>query len=58
MKKTSLIILTVILNTSLFSCTPETIADEVQEQACCDEQGHIPPPPPPPAPGEDEVTGG
>jgi hypothetical protein len=57
MKKISLIILTVILNVALFSCTPENIIDEVQEQACCDGESTIPPPPPPP-PGDDEVTGG
>jgi len=48
MKKISLIVFTVILNFMLFSCTPESIVDEVNEQACCGELGEIPPPPPPP----------
>ena len=41
---------TVFLNGAFFSCTPEAIADEIEEQACCDGTGEIDPPPPPPDP--------
>lgn len=59
MKKLFLIILTGLLNFGFFSCTPETLADEViTPQACCGEDGELPPPPPPPPPSEDDVTGG
>jgi len=33
------------LGANFTSCTPETIADEIIEQACCDEGEDIPPPP-------------
>lgn len=37
----------------LFSCNPDSVAEELPEvqEACCGEGGHIPPPPPPPPPG-------
>ena len=59
MKKTFLIIVTVFLNLSLFSCseaddflTDENQGVEVLEetQACCGEEEEILPPPPPPPP--------
>lgn len=41
-----------IFNIFLFSCTPDSIAEDLQTpQACCGEEEHIPPPPPPPPPG-------
>lgn len=58
MKKISLIIVTVILNFAIFSCTPESIVDQVNEQACCGDDEEILPPPPPPPPGDDGVIGG
>jgi hypothetical protein len=55
MKKLMLVFVTVILNLSLFSCTPEHIVDNTSKpQACCDDEGNLPPPPPPP----EEGTGG
>ncbi|WP_243471542.1 hypothetical protein [Winogradskyella sp. MH6] len=50
MKKISVILFTVFLNMAFFSCNPESITDEVIPQACCGEDGEIPPPPPPPPP--------
>ncbi|WP_165614905.1 hypothetical protein [Flagellimonas flava] len=49
MTKTYLILFTVFLNFMLFSCTPESIADEeIYIEACCGgDGGDIPPPPPP-----------
>ncbi len=38
---------------AIFSCTPRSLSDKsITEQACCGEEGQIPPPPP------DGVTGG
>ena len=52
MKKIALILFTVFLNLGLFSCTPQAISEEINnEQACCGDDGHIPPPPPPPVGG-------
>jgi len=48
MKKIALLLVTVFLNLGLFSCTPETVAEQSNPLACCDEEGNIPPPPPPP----------
>ena len=51
MKKIALIILTVILNISTFSCTPDSVSEigELTDvQACCGDDEHFPPPPPPP----------
>ncbi|MEZ4809402.1 MAG: hypothetical protein R2819_03505 [Allomuricauda sp.] len=50
MTKTYLILFTVFLNIMLFSCTPDSIAEEdVNPVACCGgDGGDIPPPPPPP----------
>lgn len=33
------------------SCTPEALAEDVKEQACCDGESPIDPPPPPPPTG-------
>jgi hypothetical protein len=52
MKKISLIVLTVILNMSLFSCSTDdlTLDDiNIEQQATGDEDGDILPPPPPPS---------
>lgn len=52
MKKISLIVLTVILNMALFSCSTDDLALEeikIEQQATGDEDGDILPPPPPPA---------
>lgn len=43
--------------TNYTSCTPESIADKVQEQACCGDDEEILPPPPPLPIGDDGVTG-
>jgi hypothetical protein len=49
MKKISIALLIVFLNATLFSCTPEDIAEnEIQVEACCGDGEDIPPPPPPP----------
>lgn len=54
MKKIYLLLLTVILNLGLQSCTPVSLGDEnsnfIISETCCDEDGDIPPPPPPPPP--------
>ena len=42
--------LSCMLGAVLFSCTPESQINSVNEVACCGEDGHIPPPPPPPPP--------
>ena len=51
MKKVKIILTVILLNFVLFSCTPESIVENVESQACCDEGEHIPPPPPPPNSG-------
>jgi hypothetical protein len=52
MKKIAIIIFAVFLNMGLFSCTPQSITEDLQTpQACCGDDGDIPPPPPPPPPG-------
>lgn len=51
MKKIKFILTVILLNSVLFSCTPESIVENVESQACCDEGEHIPPPPPPPNSG-------
>ncbi|WP_271855389.1 hypothetical protein [Patiriisocius marinus] len=48
MKKLAFIMVTVFLNTALFSCTPNSIVENSIEQACCDGEDNKPPPPPPP----------
>lgn len=53
MKKLLYLFALLFIGANYTSCTPESIADEVQEQACCDENGHIPPPP-----SGGDVTGG
>jgi len=47
MKKTALILFTVFLNICLFSCTPQSLTEDVAPQACCGDDGDIPPGPPP-----------
>ena len=40
--------LTVFLNVTLFSCTPENIVEDINStHACCGEDGELEPPPPP-----------
>jgi hypothetical protein len=52
MKKIALILLTVLLNMGVFSCTPQAISEELKNtQACCGDVGNFPPPPPPPDEG-------
>lgn len=57
MKKIILILVTVILNVFLFSCSSDEILEEgildnlEAPQACCDQEEDIPPPPPPPPGG-------
>lgn len=47
MKKLYLIVLTVFLNMILFSCTPESISQDINEVGlCCGDDGNIPPSPP------------
>ena len=48
---------TVFLNLGFYSCTPEVVAEDLNPQACCDEEGNLPPPPPPPPPGDDGLGG-
>jgi hypothetical protein len=50
MKKIYIIVFTVFLNVTFFSCTPENIVDNAQATECCGENGDIDPPPPPPPP--------
>ncbi|MDY2588193.1 hypothetical protein [Winogradskyella aquimaris] len=50
MKKVYIVVVALILNTVVVSCTPESIVDRVENTACCGEEGEIPPPPPPPPP--------
>ncbi len=53
MKKAVILLFTIVLNIGLFSCTPESVTNEIQEQqTCCGDNGSIPPPPPPPPPGD------
>ncbi|MFT5245005.1 MAG: hypothetical protein ACI8QQ_002953 [Psychroserpens sp.] len=56
MKKNIYLLALLFIGANCLSCTPESIVDQVSEQACCGETGEIPPPPPPPPPG-DEVGG-
>ena len=53
MRKIHMLLLMILLNMGLFSCTPPSVEDDLPEiQACCDEDEPIlPPPPPPPPPG-------
>jgi len=57
MKKIVLILVTVILNVFLFSCTSDDIISDggldnlEAPKACCDQEGDILPPPPPPPTG-------
>ncbi|MGB5982224.1 MAG: hypothetical protein WBG46_08775 [Nonlabens sp.] len=53
MKKSLTVILCGLFMATLFSCTPESIKEEMNEpQACCDEGTIIFIPPPPP---EDDI---
>ena len=57
MKKIIVIICAVFLNLGLFSCTPQSLTDEVTPQACCGDDDPILPPPPPPPPPSDKIDG-
>lgn len=57
MKKISIILFTVFLNMAFFSCNPESIAEDLTPQACCNEGEDIPPPPPPPPGGDNNIGG-
>jgi hypothetical protein len=47
MKKLYLIIFMIFLNVILFSCTPESISEDINEVGlCCGDDGNLPPPPP------------
>lgn len=55
MKKAYLIMLGVIVNFAIFSCTPQNISDNTATtQDCCGDDTVDPPPPPPPPPSEGE----
>ncbi|PZW40455.1 hypothetical protein LX95_01518 [Mesonia algae] len=45
MKKIYVIVVTVFLNITLFSCTPQQMDEQQNPRAtkCCDEEGDIPP---------------
>ena len=52
MKKLMLVVLALVLNLCLFSCSKPDISEGIIEtEACCGDDNHLPPPPPPP-PGE------
>ncbi len=51
MKKISIILFTVFLITTFFSCNPESLADEAVPQMCSGEGTEVPPPPPTPPTG-------
>jgi hypothetical protein len=54
MKKLLVAVLMVTVYLSLFSCTPESFTDPVEEvQACCGNEGSVETPPPPPPPPSD-----
>ncbi|MEY8870282.1 hypothetical protein [Meridianimaribacter flavus] len=55
MKKVYVIICVLGVNMLFYGCNPESISEEVNPQACCGENGEIPPPPPPPPPPIDPV---
>lgn len=48
MKKLIYLFTVLFIGASFNSCTPESITEQVKEQACCGEGEEIPPPPPPP----------
>jgi len=50
MKKLSYFMLTLLVSAFVFSCTPESQISQLNEQACCGDDGTLPPPPPPPPP--------
>jgi len=58
MKKLTYLLALLFITVYYTSCTPESVADEIEAQACCDEGEHIPPPPPPPPGGDDPNLGG
>lgn len=61
MKKTPIILFTVILNSALLSCEPEKSTQELMNETtiedCCGNGSEIPPPPPPP-PDDEIINGG
>tara|TARA_R110002033_G_scaffold167528_1_gene206747 strand:- start:21268 stop:21438 length:171 start_codon:yes stop_codon:yes gene_type:complete len=50
MKKVIYPIAILLIAMNFSSCNPESIIDQAEPQACCGEEGNIPPPPPPPDP--------
>jgi len=50
-EKISIILFTVFLITTFFSCNPESLADEAVPQMCSGEGTEVPPPPPTPPTG-------
>jgi hypothetical protein len=52
MKKVLYLFTLLFMAINIFSCNPESMADEVELQACCDGNGEIEPPLPPPPPTE------
>ncbi|WP_420571939.1 hypothetical protein [Kordia sp.] len=52
MKKIYLVALVVFHIIGFQSCTPEALNETDVIQACCGDEGEIPPPPPPPPPGD------
>jgi len=59
MKNLYIILFTVLISISLFSCTPQHIMDDTdtikQTDECCGEDGEIVLPPPPTSPNEGKV---
>ncbi|QXP58179.1 hypothetical protein [Olleya sp. HaHaR_3_96] len=59
MNKIYVIMFTVFLNVTLFSCTPENIVEDINStQICCGEDGELEPPPPPPPTEGGKITQG
>jgi hypothetical protein len=47
MKKVYFLLFLSVFQVFIFSCTPKTLSEEVNNpQACCGEEAQIPPPPP------------
>ena len=58
MKKLLYLFTLLFIGANYTSCTPESISDQAQEQACCGDDEEILPPPPPPPAGDNDVSGG
>ncbi|AXG70027.1 hypothetical protein KORDIASMS9_02256 [Kordia sp. SMS9] len=52
MKKLYVLSLVVFHIIGFQSCTPEALNNTNDIQACCGDEGELPPPPPPPPPGD------